>query len=85
MSPPAEEEKRYRHCDDLDVEDMDRTQDLYRECHKLIPPKKFSFAKKLILAANLKYDNNIQKLHGLFWAILLVLPQNTILRKSNEI
>ncbi|KAK9207943.1 hypothetical protein WN944_000292 [Citrus x changshan-huyou] len=36
---------------EMDAGDMERTRDVYRECLKLIPHKKFSFAKIWLLAA----------------------------------
>lgn len=59
--PPAEEKRywqryiylwiNYALYEELDAEDMERTRDVYRECLKLIPHQKFSFAKIWLLAA----------------------------------
>ncbi|XLU46496.1 hypothetical protein S245_041310, partial [Arachis hypogaea] len=59
--PPAEEKRfwqryiylwiNYALYKELDVKDVDRTRDVYRECLNLIPHSKFSFAKIWLLAA----------------------------------
>ncbi|KAF9613030.1 hypothetical protein IFM89_005464, partial [Coptis chinensis] len=59
--PPAEEKRywqryiylwiNYALYEELDAEDMERTREVYRECLKLIPHSKFSFAKIWLLAA----------------------------------
>ncbi|XP_022737400.1 crooked neck-like protein 1 isoform X2 [Durio zibethinus] len=59
--PPAEEKRywqryiylwiNYALYEELDAGDMERTRDVYRECLKLIPHEKFSFAKIWLLAA----------------------------------
>ncbi|KAI3954978.1 hypothetical protein MKW98_004981 [Papaver atlanticum] len=41
----------YALYEELDAEDMDRTREVYRECLKLIPHKKFSFGKIWLMAA----------------------------------
>ncbi|KAH7515804.1 hypothetical protein FEM48_Zijuj10G0065200 [Ziziphus jujuba var. spinosa] len=42
---------KYALYEELDAEDMERTRNVYRQCLKLIPHKKFSFAKIWLLAA----------------------------------
>ncbi|GAY45064.1 hypothetical protein CUMW_086630, partial [Citrus unshiu] len=59
--PPAEEKRywqryiylwiNYALYKEVDAGDLERTRDVYRECLKLIPHKKFSFAKIWLLAA----------------------------------
>ncbi|KAM7485584.1 hypothetical protein LguiA_001593 [Lonicera macranthoides] len=59
--PPAAEKRywqryiylwiNYSLYEELDAQDMERTRDVYSECLKLIPHKKFSFAKIWLLAA----------------------------------
>ncbi|KAI3906193.1 hypothetical protein MKW92_042434, partial [Papaver armeniacum] len=68
--PPAEEKRywqwyiyliNYALYEELDVEDMDRTREVYRECLKLIPPKKFSFAKICLMAAQFEIRLSLQR------------------------
>ncbi|MCO5563477.1 hypothetical protein L7F22_017119 [Adiantum nelumboides] len=59
--PPTQEKRywqryiylwiNYALFDELEAQDVERTRDVYRECLKLIPHKKFSFSKIWILAA----------------------------------
>eukprot|EP00271_Cylindrocystis_brebissonii_P015645 TRINITY_DN385_c0_g6_i1.p1 TRINITY_DN385_c0_g6~~TRINITY_DN385_c0_g6_i1.p1 ORF type:complete len:750 (+),score=202.63 TRINITY_DN385_c0_g6_i1:187-2436(+) len=59
--PPADEKRfwqryiylwiNYALYEELEAQDMGRTREVYRECLKLLPHKKFSFAKIWILAA----------------------------------
>ncbi|KAJ8768559.1 hypothetical protein K2173_022669 [Erythroxylum novogranatense] len=59
--PPADEKRywqryiylwiNYALYEELDAGDLERTRDVYRECLKLIPHEKFSFAKIWLLAA----------------------------------
>ncbi|RID54184.1 hypothetical protein BRARA_G01524 [Brassica rapa] len=59
--PPAEEKRywqryiylwiNYALYEEIETEDVERTRDVYRECLKLIPHSKFSFAKIWLLAA----------------------------------
>ncbi|KAH0723385.1 hypothetical protein KY285_005939 [Solanum tuberosum] len=59
--PPAEEKRywqryiylwiNYALYEEIDAQDMERTRHVYRECLKLIPHHKFSFAKIWLLAA----------------------------------
>ncbi|CAM0881659.1 unnamed protein product [Alopecurus aequalis] len=62
--PPAEEKRywqryiylwiNYALYEELDAQDMGRAREVYRECLKLIPHKKFTFAKVWIMAAQLE-------------------------------
>ncbi|EOA13011.1 hypothetical protein CARUB_v10026005mg [Capsella rubella] len=59
--PPAQEKRywqryiylwiKYALYEEIETEDVERTRDVYRECLKLIPHTKFSFAKVWLLAA----------------------------------
>ncbi|MCD7445870.1 hypothetical protein HAX54_015595 [Datura stramonium] len=59
--PPAEEKRYWRRYiylwinyalyEELDAQDMEKTRDVYRECLKLVPHQKFSFAKIWLLSA----------------------------------
>uniref|UniRef100_A0ACD5W1G3 Uncharacterized protein n=1 Tax=Avena sativa TaxID=4498 RepID=A0ACD5W1G3_AVESA len=61
--PPAEEKRywqryiylwiKYALYEELDAQDMGRAREVYRQCLKLIPHKKFTFAKVWIMAAQL--------------------------------
>lgn len=59
--PPAEEKRywqryiflwiNYGLYEELEAEDFDRSREVYSECLKLIPHKKFTFVKIWVLAA----------------------------------
>ncbi|KAH9760752.1 Crooked neck protein [Citrus sinensis] len=72
--PPAEEKRywqryiylwiNYALYKEVDAGDLERTRDVYRECLKLIPHKKFSFAKIWLLAA--QFEIRQLNLSGIF-------------------
>ncbi|KAH9799186.1 Crooked neck protein [Citrus sinensis] len=72
--PPAEEKRywqryiylwiNYALYKEVDAGDLERTRDVYRECLKLIPHKKFSFAKIWLLAA--QFEIKQLNLSGIF-------------------
>jgi tetratricopeptide (TPR) repeat protein len=59
--PPAEEKRywqryiylwiNYALYEELDAQDIERTREVYKECLRLIPHKKFTFAKMWLMAA----------------------------------
>ncbi|PKA55794.1 PsbB mRNA maturation factor Mbb1, chloroplastic [Apostasia shenzhenica] len=94
--PPAEEKRywqryiylwiNYALYEELDAEDMERTRDVYRECLKLIPHKKFSFAKIWLMAAQFEIrQRNIKAARQILGNAIGMAPKDKIFKKYIEI
>uniref|UniRef100_A0A803LWF5 Crooked neck protein n=1 Tax=Chenopodium quinoa TaxID=63459 RepID=A0A803LWF5_CHEQI len=94
--PPAEEKhywQRYIYLwinyalyEELDAEDMERTRDVYRECLKLIPHAKFSFAKIWLLAAQFEIRQcNLNGARQVLGNAIGKAPKDKIFKKYIEI
>ncbi|KAL5727880.1 Crooked neck-like protein 1 [Ranunculus cassubicifolius] len=94
--PPAEEKRywqryiylwiNYALYEELDAEDMERTRDVYRECLKLIPHQKFSFAKVWLLAAQFEIrQKNLEGARKLLGNAIGRAPKDKIFKKYIEI
>ncbi|XP_078438951.1 uncharacterized protein LOC144709307 [Wolffia australiana] len=94
--PPAEEKRywqryiylwiNYALYEELEAEDVDRTQEVYRECLKLIPHKKFSFAKIWLMAAQFEIrQKNLQAARKILGNAIGMAPKDKIFKKYIEI
>ncbi|CAN4095215.1 unnamed protein product [Withania somnifera] len=94
--PPAEEKRywqryiylwiNYALYEELDAQDMERTRDVYRECLKLIPHQKFSFAKIWLLAAQFEIRQlRIKEARLLLGEAIGRAPKDKIFKKYIEI
>ncbi|KAG6520037.1 crooked neck-like protein 1 [Zingiber officinale] len=94
--PPAEEKRywqryiylwiNYALYEELDAQDMDRTREVYRECLKLIPHKKFSFAKIWLMAAQFEIrQRNIKSARQILGNAIGMAPKDKIFKKYIEI
>ncbi|KAJ0047650.1 hypothetical protein Pint_17011 [Pistacia integerrima] len=94
--PPAEEKRywqryiylwiNYALYEELDAEDMERTRDVYTECLKLIPHKKFSFAKIWLLAAQFEIRQlNLNGARKILGNAIGQAPKDKIFKKYIEI
>ncbi|CAM8904518.1 unnamed protein product [Rhodiola kirilowii] len=94
--PPAEEKRywqqyiyiwiNYELYEELDAGDMDHTRDLYRECLKLIPHEKFSFAKIWLMAAQFEIRQlNLRAARLLLGNAIGKAPKDKIFKKYIEI
>ncbi|KAF3333215.1 crooked neck-like protein 1 [Carex littledalei] len=94
--PPAEEKRywqryiylwiNYALYEELDAQDVERTRDVYRECIKLIPHKKFSFAKIWLLAAQFEIrQKNLDAARRILGNAIGVAPKDKIFKKYIEI
>ncbi|KAG6516889.1 hypothetical protein ZIOFF_020263 [Zingiber officinale] len=94
--PPAEEKrywKRYIYLwinyslyEELDAQDMDRTREVYRECLKLIPHKKFSFAKIWLMAAQFEIrQRNLKVARQILGNAIGMAPNDKIFKSYIEI
>lgn len=94
--PPAEEKRywqryiylwiNYALYEELGAEDMDRTRDVYRECLKLIPLKKFSFAKVWLLAAQFEIrQKSLKAARQILGNAIGMAPKDKIFKKYIEI
>ncbi|KAL5745974.1 hypothetical protein ACOSP7_027120 [Xanthoceras sorbifolium] len=94
--PPAEEKRywqryiylwiNYAIYEELDAEDMERTRNVYQECLKIIPHKKFSFAKTWLLAA--EFEMRQLNLNGARQVLVNAIgkaPKDKIFKKYIEI
>eukprot|EP00250_Pteridium_aquilinum_P016604 c23190_g1_i1 orf=955-3054(-) len=94
--PPAQE-KRYWHryiylwinyalFEELEAQDVERTRDVYRECLKLVPHKKFSFAKIWILAAQFEIrQKDLRAARQLLGNAIGMAPKDKIFKTYIEI
>ncbi|XP_020685724.1 crooked neck-like protein 1 [Dendrobium catenatum] len=94
--PPAEEKRywqryiylwiNYALFEELGAEDMDRTRDVYRECIKLIPHKKFSFAKIWLLAGQFEIrQKSLKAARQMLGNAIGMAPKDKIFKKYIEI
>ncbi|KAL2621055.1 hypothetical protein R1flu_001260 [Riccia fluitans] len=94
--PPAEEKRywqryiylwiNYALYEELEAEDMERTREVYRECLKLIPHKKFSFAKMWLLAAQFEIRRkNLSGARSLLGTAIGMAPKDKIFKTYIEI
>ncbi|XP_073116505.1 uncharacterized protein [Elaeis guineensis] len=94
--PPAEEKRywqryiylwiNYALYEELDAGDMERTREVYRECIKLIPHKKFSFAKIWLLAAQFEIRRkNLKAARQILGNAIGMAPKDKIFKKYIEI
>ncbi|KAK8950929.1 hypothetical protein KSP39_PZI003225 [Platanthera zijinensis] len=94
--PPAQEKRywqryiylwlNYALYEELGAEDMDRTRDVYRECLKLIPHKKFSFAKIWLLAAQFEIrQKSLKAARQILGNAIGMAPKDKIFKKYIEI
>lgn len=94
--PPAEEKRywqryiylwiNYALYEELEAEDMDRTRDVYRECLKLIPHKKLSFAKIWLLAAQFEIrQKNLKAARQILGNAIGMAPKDKIFKTYIEI
>ncbi|KAG4155226.1 hypothetical protein ERO13_D03G098750v2 [Gossypium hirsutum] len=93
--PPAEEKRywqryvyliNYDLYEELDAGDMERTRDVYRECLKLIPHEKFSFAKIWLLAAQFEISQlNLKGARQILGNAFGKAPKDNIFKKYIEI
>ncbi|KAK9197723.1 hypothetical protein WN944_012906 [Citrus x changshan-huyou] len=94
--PPAEEKRywqryiylwiNYALYEELDAGDMERTRDVYHECLKLIPHKKFSFAKIWLLAAQFEIRQlNLNGARQILGNAIGKAPKDKIFKKYIEI
>lgn len=94
--PPAEEKRywqryiylwiNYALYEELDAQDMERTRDVYRECLKLIPHDKFSFAKIWLLAAQFEIRQlNLKGARHILGNAIGRAPKDKIFKKYIEI
>ncbi|KAL5814289.1 hypothetical protein ACOSQ4_024930 [Xanthoceras sorbifolium] len=94
--PPAEEKRywqRYIYLwinyvlyEELDAGNMERTRDVYMECLKLIPHKKFSFAKIWLLAAQFEIRQlNLNSARQILGNAIGKAPKDKIFKKYIEI
>ncbi|KAL9443022.1 hypothetical protein AB3S75_016392 [Citrus x aurantiifolia] len=93
--PPAEEKRywqryiylwiNYALYEEMDAGDMERTRDVYRQCLKLIPHKKFSFAKIWLLAAQFEIRQlNLSGARQILGNAIGKAPKDKIFKKYIE-
>lgn len=71
--------------EELDAQDMDRARDVYNSCLKIIPHKKFSFAKIWIMAAQFKLRQlNIDRARKILGSAIGMAPKDKIFNKYIE-
>ncbi|XP_047090034.1 crooked neck-like protein 1 [Lolium rigidum] len=94
--PPADEKRywqryiylwiNYALYEELDAQDMERTREVYRECLKLIPHKKFTFAKLWLMAAQFEIrQKNIKAARQTLGNAIGMSPKGKIFKKYIEI
>uniref|UniRef100_A0A6N2JXC9 Suppressor of forked domain-containing protein n=1 Tax=Salix viminalis TaxID=40686 RepID=A0A6N2JXC9_SALVM len=94
--PPAQEKRywqryiylwiNYALYEELDAEDVERTQEVYRECLNLIPHEKFSFAKIWLLAAQFEIRQlNLNGARQVLGTAIGKAPKDKIFKKYIEI
>ncbi|KAJ6695337.1 hypothetical protein OIU74_014466 [Salix koriyanagi] len=94
--PPAQEKRywqryiylwiNYALYEELDAEDVERTQEVYRECLNLIPHEKFSFAKIWLLAAQFEIRQlNLNGARQVLGNAIGKAPKDKIFKKYIEI
>ncbi|CAN6333051.1 unnamed protein product [Urochloa humidicola] len=94
--PPAEEKRywqryiylwiNYALYEELDAQDMERTRDVYKECLRLIPHKKFTFAKMWLMAAQFEIrQRNLKAARQILGNAIGMAPKGKIFKKYIEI
>ncbi|GJN12764.1 hypothetical protein PR202_ga31072 [Eleusine coracana subsp. coracana] len=94
--PPAEEKRywqryiylwiNYALCEELDAQDVERTREVYKECLKLIPHKKFTFAKIWLMAAQFEIrQRNLKSARQILGNAIGMAPKGKIFKKYIEI
>ncbi|KAJ3692194.1 hypothetical protein LUZ60_012544 [Juncus effusus] len=94
--PPGEEKRywvryiylwvNYALYEELEAKDVERTREVYRECLKLIPHKKFSFAKIWLLAAQFEIrQKNLNGARQILGNAIGKAPKDKIFKKYIEI
>ncbi|XP_074567054.1 uncharacterized protein LOC141823689 [Curcuma longa] len=76
----------YALYEELEAQDMDRTREVYRECLKLIPHKKFSFAKIWLMAAQFEIrQRNLKAARQILGNAIGMAPKDKIFKQYIEI
>ncbi|GJN37005.1 hypothetical protein PR202_gb25919 [Eleusine coracana subsp. coracana] len=94
--PPAEEKRywqryiylwiNYALYEELDAQDVERTREVYKECLKLIPHKKFTFAKIWLMAAQFEIrQRNLKAARQILGNAIGMAPKGKIFKKYIEI
>ncbi|EER93674.1 hypothetical protein BDA96_01G144500 [Sorghum bicolor] len=94
--PPAEEKRywqryiylwiNYALYEELDAQDMERTREVYKECLRLIPHKKFTFAKMWLMAAQFEIrQKNLKAARQILGNAIGMAPKGKIFKKYIEI
>ncbi|KAG2627458.1 crooked neck-like protein 1 isoform X1 [Panicum virgatum] len=94
--PPAEEKRywqryiylwiNYALYEELDAQDIERTREVYKECLRLIPHKKFTFAKIWLMAAQFEIrQRNLKSARQILGNAIGVAPKGKIFKKYIEI
>ncbi|CAL4900808.1 unnamed protein product [Urochloa decumbens] len=94
--PPAEEKRywqryiylwiNYALYEELDAQDMERTGEVYKECLRLIPHKKFTFAKMWLMAAQFEIrQRNLKGARQILGNAIGMAPKGKIFKKYIEI
>ncbi|CEG63838.1 Putative Cell cycle control protein [Rhizopus microsporus] len=89
--PPAEEKRYWRRYiylwiyyalyEELETQDMERTREIYEQCIKLIPHKKFTFAKIWLLYAQFEIRQlDVQKARKLLGRAIGICPKNKLFK-----
>ncbi|KAJ3686243.1 hypothetical protein LUZ61_015407 [Rhynchospora tenuis] len=77
---------KYALYEELDAQDVERTRHIYRECLKLIPHKKFSFAKIWLLAAQFEIrQKNLNAARRILGNAIGIAPKDKVFKKYIEI
>ena len=94
--PPAEEKRywqryiylwiNYALYEELDAQDIERTREVYKECLRLIPHKKFTFAKIWLMAAQFEIrQRNLKSARQILGNAIGMAPKGKIFKKYIEI
>jgi len=94
--PPAEEKRywqryiylwiNYALYEELDAQDRERTREVYKECLRLIPHKKFTFAKMWLMAAQFEIrQRNLKAARQILGNAIGMAPKGKIFKKYIEI
>ncbi|CAK9235774.1 unnamed protein product [Sphagnum jensenii] len=94
--PPADEKRywqryiylwiNYALYEELEAEDLERTREVYRECLKLIPHRKFSFAKMWLMAAQLEIRRkDLKSMRQILGSAIGMAPKDKIFKTYIEI
>ncbi|RCH93909.1 Crooked neck-like protein 1 [Rhizopus azygosporus] len=89
--PPAEEKRYWRRYiylwiyyalyEELETQDMERTREIYEQCIKLIPHKKFTFAKIWLLYAQFEIRQlDVQKARKLLGRAIGMCPKSKLFK-----